>query len=77
MIELRFHKELYSAEALDRAAAAYEAFARVERADEAGYFVTRLTALPSEGDESETAAEFANYVLGATVDGRKPEGQGP
>ena len=75
MIELRFHKALYSEKALEAAISAYEPFVRVERADDAQHMVARLSAVEQGEGEADTAGEFANYVLGATVDGRAPEDQ--
>jgi hypothetical protein len=75
MIELRFHKALYSENALLAAVAAYEGFVRVERADEGQHMIARLTSVEPDTEEAETAGEFANYVLGLTVDARAPEGQ--
>lgn len=72
MTVLRFHKQLYSSEALTAAMEAYESFATIRRSEEAEHLVVELTCREDQ-DESWVAGEFSNYVLGGTVD-RTPEG---
>lgn len=76
MTELRFHKQLYSEQALEIAVSAFEAFASIERRDDPEHLVVVFTAGDVAG-EKELAGEFSNYVLGATVDGAGKEGGTP
>jgi hypothetical protein len=75
MTTLRFHKGLYSVEALSAAAAAFEPFAAIARKEEPEHFVVELTCREVSGDEAAMAGEFSNYVLGGTVDRAPQEGQ--
>ncbi|HNS95615.1 MAG TPA: HxsD-like protein [Polyangiaceae bacterium] len=68
MTELRFRMSLYSSSALDRALEAFASLIDYERESRDEMEVIRLTARAGE-DESWIAGEFANFVLGATVDG--------
>lgn len=73
MRQLRFHKQLYSEQALQVAAAAFQDFAQIDRADEADHLVVTFAARDA-AQELELAGEFSNYVLGATIDGAGKEG---
>ena len=73
---LRFHEELYSAEALDRAVAVFEGHASVERKQEKPYAIAVLSARASES-EDRLAGEFANWVLALTAEQRLAGGQAP
>ena len=75
MMQLRFHKGLYSPEAIDAAIAAFDSFASFERSEQAEHLVVGLSCKQVDDDEAVMAGEFSNYVLGATVDRVKPEGQ--
>ncbi|MBI5537091.1 MAG: hypothetical protein HY898_30495 [Deltaproteobacteria bacterium] len=75
MMQLRFHKGLYSSEAIDAAVTAFEPFASFDRSEESEHRIIGLSCRQSDDDEAVMAGEFSNYVLGATVDRVKPEGQ--
>ena len=66
MRDLRFHKQLYSEQALEVAVSAFKEFAQIERRDESDHLVVTFAANDAT-QESELAGEFSNYVLGATV----------
>ena len=72
MTELSFRRDLYSVDAVTVAVAAFSAWAEIERESGGDTEILRLTAKEGQ-DEAELAGELANYVLGATVDGLKPE----
>ena len=66
MTELRFHRGLYDATAIDEAAATFADYATLERADDATHLVVRVTS--SDGArERKVAAELANFALGLTI----------
>jgi len=73
--QLRFHKGLYNPDAIAAAVAAFEPFATFERSEEPEHLVVSLACTQPGEDEASLAGEFSNYVLGATVDRVKPEGQ--
>ena len=66
MITLTFHKELYDGFALDEALKVYERFGTLERAEEEGRWVVRVTAAPPR--EERIARELSNYALGLTIE---------
>lgn len=68
MIERRFHRDLYPAEAVDGAVKVFERFARFEVADDGDHRVVRLMAKKPER-ELKIAQELANYALGLTRQG--------
>jgi hypothetical protein len=68
MISLRFHKNLYSIDAVEAAVAAFDSFASFGRSDESDHLIVELSIMQPDLDEPTLAGEFANYVLGATVD---------
>lgn len=74
MIELKFRTDLYAIGAVQAAAAAFAAYASIERESKEGFEVLRLTAREGE-DEAVLSGELANYVLGATVDGVQSESE--
>lgn len=71
MIELEFHRDLYSGFAIDSAVKVYADFATCELERKDDCFVVRLTAKEGQ-DEAAVAAELANYALGATIEERQP-----
>jgi hypothetical protein len=68
VIELRFHRELYAAAALDEAVRVYGPHATLERADDGAHVVVRVSAATPER-ERRVAGELGNYALGLTVGG--------
>lgn len=68
MIELRFHKELYSGFAVDEALKVFADYATFEQADETASWVVRLTTTDASVEERTIANEFANYALGLTIE---------
>lgn len=65
MIERRFHRDIYPAEALQGAMKVYERFARFEVLDDGDHRVVRVTAKQPER-ERKIAQELGNYALGLT-----------
>lgn len=70
MTELRLHRDLYAAEAVDEAVKIYAPYATVERTEEPAHWVVRITGQNS-ARERRVRLELANYALGLTVKGRK------
>jgi hypothetical protein len=70
MRTLRFHHEIYSAEAIEEALRAFEAHAELSHRQEAPYFEVTLTA-KSAADEAALAGELSNYVLALTVEEKR------
>ncbi len=67
MIEIRFHRDLYSEEALAEAIDRYVDYAHIERETTDTAFVVRVE--PKESVDGEAVAdELGNYVLGATIE---------
>ena len=66
MIELRLHTEIYGEPGIDTAVDRYRAYATLERLEEPGYRVVRVTA-SSPSRERRVAGELANCALGLTV----------
>lgn len=76
MIEVRLHRFLYLATAVDEAAEVYGPYAALERVDVDDYWAVRVTGASPER-ERQIAGELANYALGVTVgvgSGQKPGG---
>jgi hypothetical protein len=67
VITLTFHKELYDGFALDEALKIYERFGTLERAEEEGRWVVRVTAAAPPREER-IARELSNYALGLTIE---------
>lgn len=67
MIRLRFHREVYSGEAVDEAVKRLARFATMQLEEEADHWVVRVTA-KSPGKERRVAGELANWALGITVE---------
>jgi hypothetical protein len=63
VIEVRLHRELYKASAVDEAVAVYTPYATLERFDQADHWGVKVSA---SGDRRErrVAGELANYALG-------------
>lgn len=69
MTELRFHRDLYAGAAIDEAVKTYARFATFELAEEAAYWVVRVTAT-SDARANRVARELANFALGTTIRAR-------
>lgn len=67
MKTLRFRTDLYRPEAIDLALQVFADFAQLDRRHEQGAQIVSIVA-PEGADEDQIAGDFANYVLGATVD---------
>jgi hypothetical protein len=67
MIQVSFHRDLYSEEALAEAIDLYREHANIERESREDAFLVRITST-AQFDEREIADELGNYVLGATID---------
>ena len=69
MRELRFHREIYRAEAVDEAVQVFDRFADFEVSNDGEHRVVVLTAKKASR-EKRIADELANYALGLTIRGR-------
>ncbi len=67
MTELRFHREVYSGEAVDEAAKTWSRFAEFSLRETDEHWVVELTP-KHEAAARQIVGEFTNYVLGLTVD---------
>lgn len=67
---LRFHSRLYTRQAINAAAEAYEGFATFAIAKDGAHYVVEITILDLE-HEAVLADEFASYVLGETIELKK------
>ena len=67
--EVRFHRELYPGEHVDEAAKAFAKYARIERAEEPGHWVLRVSC-KTPARERQVAGEIQNWALGLTVQKR-------
>ena len=67
MTELRFPREVYAGEAIDEAIKTWSRFAEFECSESDEHWIVKLTA-KHEGAARQIVGEFANYVLGLTVD---------
>jgi len=67
--ELRFHRDLYSGEAVDAAVHAFADLARFELREEGAYWVVEVSECDGERDR-EIAGELSNYALGLTIRAR-------
>ena len=67
MTELRFHREIYSGEAVDEAVKTWARFAEFELSEADEHWVVKLTP-KHEAASRQIIGEFGNYVLGLTVD---------
>ncbi len=72
MIELRFNPELYAGSAVEAAAQVYADFGSFQVDQQVDAYVVRIEAATGDDapGEQTLADEFANYVLGVTVEGR-------
>ena len=66
MRELRFAKNLYQGSQVDAALKVFERFGDLERAEEEGAWIVRISA-STEGRERRLAGEIGNYALGLTI----------
>ncbi|MBX3252041.1 MAG: HxsD-like protein [Myxococcales bacterium] len=73
MTELRLHRGLYGANAIDEAVAIYAPHAEIAREVDGDHVVLRVTS-DREGRAERVAKELANYALGLTVQGRDAVG---
>jgi hypothetical protein len=67
MTELRFHREIYSGEAVDEAVKTWSNFAEFALSETEQHWVVSVTS-KHEAAAGRIVGEFANYVLGLTVD---------
>ena len=67
MTELRFHREVYVGEAVDEAVKTWARFADFELSETDDHWVVKVTP-KHESASRQIVGEFANYVLGLTVD---------
>lgn len=70
MTELRFHREIYSIDAVDEAVGIYNRFATFEVEDGPTHKVVRVSA-SSPTRERHVCLELGNYALGLTIKGRQ------
>jgi hypothetical protein len=70
VIELRLHRDIYRAPAVDEAVGVFGSFATLERCDDAEHLAVRISGKSGER-ERRIAGELANYALGLTVGARK------
>lgn len=69
MTELRFHRSVYVGEAVDEATKTFANFADFELSEGDDHWVVAVTPKPEyEGAARRIIGEFANFVLGLTVD---------
>jgi hypothetical protein len=73
VIEVRLHRDLYRAAAVDEAVKVYAPHATLERCDAAEHWGVRVTA-PGPKKERRVAGELANYALGVTARERAAAG---
>jgi hypothetical protein len=64
--ELRLHRTLYRAAAVDAALEVYGSYATLEQLEEGDHWVVRVSST-SPARERRVARELANYALGLTV----------
>ena len=67
MTELRFHREIYSGQAVDQAVKTWSSFADFELSETDDHWVVKVTP-KHESATAQIIGEFGNYVLGLTVD---------
>jgi hypothetical protein len=65
--ELRFHRDLYSGEAVDEAVKTWSKFADFDLRESDDHWIVQLTP-KHEAAARQIIGEFCNYVLGLTVD---------
>ena len=65
MREVRFHREIYAAAAVDEAVQVFARYGRFERAEEADYWVVRVAA-KTPARERQVVRELGNHALGLT-----------
>jgi len=70
VIELRQHRALYPALAVDDAVRTFAPHARLERADDTSHHVVRISdALADDAAEREIAGALGNWALGLSIKG--------
>jgi hypothetical protein len=67
---LRFHHEIYSAQALEATVEVFGEVADIESTQKMPYFEVALTA-KDDADEDEVAGEFGNYALALTIEEKR------
>lgn len=65
MTEVRFHREIYTPEAVAEAVRVFGRFGRFEQSDEGSYQVVRVTA-KTPAREKHIVRELGNHALGLT-----------
>ena len=68
MTELRLHRALYTADAVEGAVKLFARSATLEATDVGAHRLVRITA-PSPARETKLSRELANYALGLTQQG--------
>ncbi len=73
MLTLRFHRELYSEEAIRNSMEAYAGHARIEIRSEEPYALVDLEPLGEDLAPALLGQEFANHVLARTIEERRSQ----
>ncbi|MCH9682787.1 MAG: HxsD-like protein [Deltaproteobacteria bacterium] len=73
MKELRFHRDLYSGDAVDRAVETFEGWADVARTESPTHWIVQISGR-SPAAERRIAGELSNFALGLTAGGKTPLG---
>lgn len=63
-MKVRFHKKLYSQEAVKAAVEAFSDVANITTSEKGSYVIADIETSPTD---MEVVREFANYVLGETI----------
>lgn len=74
-IELRLHRDLYGARAIDDAIALYGGHATISKRDENAHVVVSISS-EREGRAERVARELGNYALGLTIQAHAPAASG-
>jgi hypothetical protein len=74
--DVRLHRSLYDAGAIDAAIATYTSHAKIEKRDDGEHVVVSVTS-ERAGRAEKVALELGNYALGLTVQARKGEAASP
>jgi hypothetical protein len=67
--ELRFHRTIYSGNAVDEAVKRFGPYAEFTLREDPDHWVVQLTA-PTAEREARVAGELSNYALGTTIKNR-------
>jgi hypothetical protein len=68
VIEVRLHRHIYAAAAVDEAVTVYGPYATLDRCDAGEHWGVRVS-VGAPAKERRVAGELANYALGLTVKG--------